>query len=84
MEFMAALTVILKILWTLSSITIVACVLLHAAKGDGIAAIGGQAQLFSSQKSAEKNLDRVTWGALVLFLALSAFLSSNYFEGLGG
>jgi preprotein translocase subunit SecG len=33
--------------------------------------------LFSSQKSAEKNLDRATWGAIVVFLTISGVLSSG-------
>jgi len=81
---MAVLAVILKIILSLAALTIVVSVLLHAAKGDGVAAIGGQAQLFSSQKSAEQNLDRVTWTAVVLFLVLSALLSSTWFKGLVG
>ena len=36
-------------------------VLLHSPKGDGIAAIGSASQLFSSQKSAEKGLNKVTY-----------------------
>jgi preprotein translocase subunit SecG len=68
---------ILSILLVLAGIAIIVMVLLHAPKGDGLAAIGGQGQLFSSQKSAEKNLDRATWGALVVFLAISGVLSSS-------
>jgi preprotein translocase subunit SecG len=68
---------ILSVLLVLSGIAIVAMVLLHAPKGDGLAAIGGQGQLFSSQKSAEKNLDRATWGAIIVFLSISAVLSSG-------
>ncbi|WP_218079895.1 preprotein translocase subunit SecG [Anthocerotibacter panamensis] len=77
---MATLAIVLKILWSLAALSIVVCVLLHSAKGDGVAAIGGQAQLFSSQKSAEKNLDRFTWGAVGLFLLLSGLLSSGLFK----
>ncbi len=79
---MAILAVILKIIWLLSAVAITISVLLHAAKGDGVAAIGGQAQLFSSQKSAEKNLDRISWGAVGTFLVLSALLSSKFFTRL--
>jgi len=81
---MTVLAAILKILWTVAAAVMVVTVLLHAAKGDGVAAIGGQAQLFASQKSAEKNLDRVTWGATALFLALSALLSTKAFTGALG
>jgi len=79
---MAVLAVVLKVIWSLASLAIVVSVLLHAAKGDGVAAIGGQAQLFASQKSAEKNLDRVSWGAVITFILLSAILSSKWFLSL--
>jgi preprotein translocase subunit SecG len=52
--------------------------LLHSPKGDGIGAIGGQAQLFSSTKSAENTLNRVTWALAVIFLGLTVVLSSNW------
>ena len=35
-------------------------ILLHSPKGDGIAGIGGASQIFSSQKSAEKGLNKIT------------------------
>lgn len=75
---------ILRIVWALLALAIVVLVLLHAPKGDGLAAIGGSAQLFSSQKSAEANLDRVTWGAAIVFLLLSVFLSSSLASQLAG
>jgi preprotein translocase subunit SecG len=81
---MAALAIVLKIIWSLAALTIVVSVLLHAAKGDGVAAIGGQSQLFASQKSAEKNLDRVSWTAVTVFIALSILLPSKWFLGLLG
>jgi preprotein translocase subunit SecG len=68
---------ILSFLLVFAGIAIIAMVLLHAPKGDGLAAIGGQGQLFSSQKSAEKNLDRATWGAIIVFLTISGVLSSS-------
>jgi len=71
----AVLFIILRILWSLSAIAIIVTVLLHAAKGDGIAAIGGSAQMFASKRSAESNLDRVTWAAVAVFLVSSSLLS---------
>ena len=50
-------------------------VLLHSPKGDGIGGIGGQAQLFSSTKSAESNLNRITWGLFLVFITLTILLS---------
>jgi preprotein translocase subunit SecG len=68
---------ILSAVLVLAAIAIIVMVLIHAPKGDGLAAIGGQGQLFSSQKSAEKNLDRATWAAIILFLGISGVLSSS-------
>lgn len=48
------------ILQILSAIMLVILILLHSPKGDGIAGIGGASHLFSSQKSAEKGLNKVT------------------------
>lgn len=42
-------------IWVFSAVALTVLVLLHSPKGDGIGAIGGQAQLFSSTKSAEKH-----------------------------
>jgi preprotein translocase subunit SecG len=64
-------------IWTFSAVGLVILVLLHSPKGDGIGAIGGQAQLFSSTKSAENTLNRVTWILTVIFLGLTVVLSAN-------
>lgn len=48
------------ILQIVSAIFSIILVLLHSPKGDGIAGIGGASQLFTSQKSAEKGLNKVT------------------------
>jgi preprotein translocase subunit SecG len=52
--------------------------LLHSPKGDGIGGIGGQAQLFSSTKSAESNLNRITWGLFLIFITLTIILSAGW------
>ncbi len=49
-------------------------VLLHAPKGDGIAAIGSASQLFSSQKSAEKGLNKVTYIVSGIFVVVSLLI----------
>ena len=45
-------TTVLEAIWAFSAVGLIVLVLLHSPKGDGIGAIGGQAQLFSSTKSA--------------------------------
>lgn len=69
---------IVEAIWTFSAIGLTILVLLHSPKGDGIGAIGGQAQLFSSTKSAETTLNRVTWTLAVIFLGLTVVLSANW------
>ncbi|MBQ8847483.1 MAG: preprotein translocase subunit SecG [Candidatus Gastranaerophilales bacterium] len=49
-------------------------VLLHSPKGDGIASIGAASQLFSSQKSTEKGLNKVTYFFVGLFVVSSFML----------
>ena len=49
-------------------------VLLHSPKGDGIG-LGGQTQLFTSAKSAEVTLNRVTWTLFSVFIGLTIVLS---------
>ena len=65
-------------IWTFSAVGLIVLVLLHSPKGDGIGAIGGQAQLFSSTKSAENTLNRVTWALTVIFLGLTVVLSAGW------
>lgn len=69
---------VVEAIWTISAVGLTILVLLHSPKGDGIGAIGGQAQLFSSTKSAETTLNRVTWGLTVTFLCLTVVLSANW------
>ncbi|MDX1976988.1 MAG: preprotein translocase subunit SecG [Pseudanabaenaceae cyanobacterium bins.68] len=68
----------IKIIWSILSVSIIFLVLLHSPKGDGVAGIGGQAQMFSSTRSAEASLNRLTWSLVVAFLALSIMLSAGW------
>jgi preprotein translocase subunit SecG len=70
---------ILRIVWSLTAVFLVALVMLHSPKGDaGIGGIGGQAQLFTSNKSAENTLNRITWSLAVVFLSLTVVLSAGW------
>jgi preprotein translocase subunit SecG len=69
---------IIEIIWCVSAFGLTAMVLLHSPKGDGIGGIGGQAQLFSSTKSAESNLNRITWGLFMVFITLTIVLSAGW------
>lgn len=69
---------IIEIIWCVSAFGLMAMVLLHSPKGDGIGGIGGQAQLFASTKSAESNLNRITWGLFLVFITLTIVLSASW------
>jgi preprotein translocase subunit SecG len=72
------LTSIVEILWAISAVGLIILVLLHSPKGDGLGGLGGQAQLFTSTKSAEVTLNRVTWTLVALFLGLTVVLSAGW------
>jgi preprotein translocase, secG subunit len=66
----------LAIVWTIeviSSLLLIVLILMHSPKGDGIAGIGNAAQMFSSQKSAEKGLNKLT-GIVAGIFVLCVFL----------
>ena len=69
---------IVEIIWAVSALGLIILVMLHSPKGDGIGAIGGQAQLFSSTKSAETTLNRVTWSLTAIFMGLTVVLSAKW------
>jgi preprotein translocase subunit SecG len=69
---------VVQIVWALSALGVIVLVLLHSPKGDGIGGIGGQAQLFTSTKSAETALNRITWAFSVIFMGLTVVLSAGW------
>lgn len=56
------------ILQVVSAILLTILILMHSPKGDGIAGIGNAAQMFSSQKSAEKGLNKLTAIVAAVFI----------------
>ncbi|TYQ29284.1 MULTISPECIES: preprotein translocase subunit SecG [unclassified Pseudanabaena] len=70
----------LKIVWSVIAICLVILILLHSPKSDGLGGFSGQAQLFSSTKSAETALNRVTWFLTAAFLGLTVVLSGGWFN----
>ena len=56
-----------------SALLLIALILMHSPKGDGIAGIGNAAQMFTSQKSAEKGLNKLT-GIVALVFVICVFL----------
>ena len=62
------------ILQIVSALLLIVLILLHSPKGDGIAAIGGASQMFSSQKSAVKGLNKLTAYVSAVFLVCTFLL----------
>jgi len=62
------------IIQIISAVLLVILILLHSPKGDGIAGMGGASQLFSSQKSAESGLNRLTGYIAAVFLICTFLL----------
>lgn len=61
----------LTLIWILqvvSALLLIVLILMHSPKGDGIAGIGNAAQMFTSQKSAEKGLNKLTAIVATIFL----------------
>lgn len=61
----------LTLIWILqvvSALLLIVLILMHSPKGDGIAGIGNAAQIFTSQKSAEKGLNKLTAIVAIVFL----------------
>lgn len=57
---------------------LVALVLLHAPKGEGMGAIGGAATVFTGKRGAEAGLDRLTWIVALLFMAVLTVLGFGF------
>ncbi|NEQ95577.1 MAG: preprotein translocase subunit SecG [Cyanothece sp. SIO2G6] len=72
------LTGLAQIIWAVAAIGLIILVLLHSPKGDGLGGLGGQAQLFTSTKSAETTLNRLTWTLTVIFIGLTLALSAGW------
>lgn len=61
----------LTLVWTIlvvSALLLIVLILMHSPKGDGIAGIGNAAQMFASQKSAEKGLNKLTAIVATVFI----------------
>lgn len=68
----------LIIVQALLGLVMVALVLIHAPKGEGMGGIGGSAMLFSGKRGAEAGLDRLTWSVVGLFMIICAVLGFGF------
>jgi preprotein translocase subunit SecG len=69
---------IVQIIWAICGLFTIVLILLHSPKGDGLGGIGGQSQMFTSTKSAENALNRITWGLGIGFITLTVILSAGW------
>lgn len=69
---------VVQIIWALCAFLSIVFILLHSPKGDGLGGIGGQSQMFTSTKSAENALNRITWGLGISFVTLTIVLSAGW------
>lgn len=51
-----------------SALLLVIAILLHSAKGEGLAGIGGQSRMFNSQKGLESGLTKITAVLAAIFM----------------
>jgi preprotein translocase subunit SecG len=73
------LKTILSSIWMLSGVLMIISVLLHSPKGDGmggLASSGGS--MFTSARSAENTLNRISWTLLAIFMGLAVVLSAGW------
>jgi len=61
-----------------SAISLVIAVLLHSAKGEGLAGIGGQSRMFNSQKGLEDGLNKITTILAIIFLTTAGIFGVYY------
>ncbi len=69
---------LVEIISILSALLLIVVVLLHSPKSDGLGGLSGQAELFTSTKSAEKTLNRITWALALLFMSTTIILSAGW------
>ena len=64
------------ILQQVSALLLIIAVMLHSAKADGIAGMGGQASVYgNAQKEMEKGLDQFTLVVAAAFICFSLLIS---------
>lgn len=66
------------VLQQISAVLLLIAVVLHSAKADGIAGIGGQSNVYgNAHKEMEKGLDQFTLVVAVAFIVFSLLISWN-------
>ena len=70
--------IILLCIFFISAVGVVITVLMHQAKGEGLAGIGGHAKVFGSQRGLEAGLNRLTAVLAAIFLISAVVLNLFY------
>ena len=66
-------------LWMLSGVFLIISILLHSPKGDGLGGlVSGGGGMFTSARSAEATLNRISWTLMATFLSLAVLLSAGW------
>lgn len=60
-------------LWILCSIFLIIVIMIHNPKSQGM---GGQNQILNGTRSAEENLDKITWILISIFFLLTIYLAT--------
>jgi preprotein translocase subunit SecG len=65
--------------WMLSGILLIISILLHSPKGDGLGGlVSGGSGMFTSARTAEATLNRISWTLMAIFLSLAVLLSAGW------
>jgi preprotein translocase subunit SecG len=59
-------------LWILSSLALIFAIMVHNPKSQGMS---GQNQMFATTRSAEANLNKITWLLILTFFSLTIYLA---------
>jgi preprotein translocase subunit SecG len=62
------------ILEVIFALALIALILIHPPKGEGMGGIGGAATLFSGARGAESGLDKITYIVTALFMLVCVLL----------
>ena len=61
-------------LWITSSLLLILFIILHNPKSQGL---GSQNQVFGTTRTAEENINKVTWFLICVFFILAIYISSS-------
>lgn len=67
----------LTIIEVLSALGLIASILLHSPKGEGMGSIGGTARIFVAQKGLEAGLDRITYACAAVFIITAILIVAS-------